>query len=166
MKNLIGILALALLMVTASSCRKQRGCTQIHALNYSPMADIDDGSCYYDNGNGGNNNSQKTSITIWTNGGRQLYAWIGYIDSAAVTGNRSTAPSCQGESGCFHSEKVTEGGTYTIEAQDNDYSWKMDITIAKGCNTVLLDQSGIHKKDVDESNVIVMVQKLVPGLTR
>lgn len=162
MKNLIGILVIALVLATTSSCKKQRGCTQIHATNYSPMADIDDGSCFYDNngsgnnGNNGNNNSQATTATVWTNGSRQIYVWIGYTDSGDVSGNRTIAPMCKSEAGCFHTAKVVEGGTYELYAQSGDgNAWQSTITIAKGCNTYLLDQSGLHKKDLDDAGYAI-----------
>ncbi|MEI8223827.1 MAG: hypothetical protein WCG20_01750 [bacterium] len=165
MKNLIGILALALIMVTASSCRKQRGCTQINAVNYSRVAEQDDGSCYYDNGNNGNNgnggNTQATTASVWTNGSRQIYVWIGYIDSNNISGQRNTAPMCNNESGCFHTAKVVEGGTYDLYAQSNDGNvWRQTITIAKGCNTYLLDQSGLHKKDLDSAGYTIPMQPM------
>ena len=166
MKNFIGIIALALIMVTASSCKKQHGCTQIHALNYSPMADIDDGSCYYDNSNNGNNGNgggytQPTTVTVWTNGSRQIYVWISYIDSGDVNGQRTTAPMCNNESGCFHTAKVAEGSSYDLYAQSNDgNAWRETITIAKGCNTYLLDQSGLHKKDLDSAGYTIPMQPM------
>lgn len=165
MKNFIGMIALALIIMIAPSCKKQRGCTQIHAVNYSPMADIDDGSCFYDtnggNGNNGNGGTytQPTTATVWTNGSRLIYVWIGYVDSGDISGQRTTAPMCKSESGCFHTAKVVEGGTYELYAQSDDgNAWKSTITIAKGCNTYLLDQSGLHKKDLDSVGYAIPMQ--------
>lgn len=156
MKNFVFI-ALAFILLSTSSCKKQYGCTQINAINFSPKADIDDGSCRYNDNQGGN--SQETSGTGWTNGPRKIYIWFGYADSGAINGQRTVIPRCEGESGCFHTTKLVEGGTYDLYAQSDDGNvWKQTIVIAKGCNTFLLDQSGIHKKELEGMGIVIPMQ--------
>lgn len=46
MKNLI-LSILALTLLTSTTCEKEKGCTDIKALNHSFSAEMDDGSCQY-----------------------------------------------------------------------------------------------------------------------
>lgn len=178
MASTLAIIALLTIVVATSSCRKQYGCTQINALNYSPKADKDDGSCIYvlpgsGNNNGGGNNKPPygtglvppTTLMVWTNGARQLEVWVGYVDSGKITSSRTQPPLCEGESGCFKTWKIQEGVTYTIEGSDAEYMWKQDIVMQKDCNTVLLDQTGTGKTDTYGPDVIVIRMHKKPAQT-
>lgn len=166
-----------LAVLSISSC-KRPGCTEPKALNFDAKAQVNDHSCVYDNGynwnnggnnNGGGNNNTGTSLSIWTNNWRDLAVYVGYIDSGMVTQSRTTVPNCSGEAGCFHTNKIVAGNTYTIEGEDSEYSWKMDIKMNQGCNTVLLDQTGLGKMNPYEGQnvtIIKMVKKEKSGFTR
>ena len=169
----LAITALVVLS-TFSSC-KRAGCTEPKALNFDIKAQVNDHSCVYDgngNNNSGNNgggNNNETSLSIWTNNWRDLAVYVGYIDSGMVTQSRTTVPNCNGEAGCFHTKKIIAGNTYTIEGEDSEYTWKMDVRMNSGCNTILLDQTGLGKMNPYEGqNVIIikMVKKEKSGFTR
>ena len=47
MKNLLYILLLSLFFISSCQETASLGCTEITAVNYSPLVDVDDGSCQY-----------------------------------------------------------------------------------------------------------------------
>jgi hypothetical protein len=121
-KKLYLILSIATLS-TMVSCKKEEGCTDKNATNYSESAEKDNGSCSY-----------KGTIVFWYNGSTSEYLYnlssesltfyVGgnVVGSTAATQYWTGAPSC-GANASITVERdlgTSKSKSYSYEVVDND----------------------------------------------
>ena len=138
-RNSTIIVFLFSIAVIFNSCKKEEGCTDKNAANYSVDAEEDDGTCTY-----------KGSVVIWynqaTSAGLQLdlsSSLTFYVDGLIV-GSTATSqywtggPSC-GANGSITVEKdlgLVKSKSYTYQVKDDwgDVIWDGNVTIdANSC---------------------------------
>ena len=128
MKNVNFILGFALLSMVAISCKKEEGCTDKSASNFSETAEKDDGSCKY-----------KGSVVFWYDAltallmsAEGIESLTFYVDGAIVGSTAASvywdsAPSC-GANGTITVEKdlgasKSKSFTYSIVDNFDDEIW-------------------------------------------
>ncbi len=73
--NLLFIAVAVFGMVSMTSCKKEKGCTDPTAVNYNPDAKSDDGSCNYGDTGGGSGTGQTIVVTDASIESGQTYHW-------------------------------------------------------------------------------------------
>jgi len=138
-KKLLSLTAIFVLCFAFTSCKKEEGCTDKNATNYSVDAEEDDGTCTF-----------KGSVVFWynQNSSAGLYndfseSLLFYVDgnlvgSTAVTQYWSGAPSC-GSNGSITVEKdlgLVKSKSYNYQVIDDwgDVIWEGNVNIdANSC---------------------------------
>ncbi|MBN8697402.1 MAG: hypothetical protein J0L87_12800 [Bacteroidetes bacterium] len=124
------LVASILLGFATIGCKKETGCTDVSATNYSSSAEKDDGTCTY-----------KGKATFWnltTSGLGNVDVYVEGVPEGTITVNYSGTPSC-GASGCVTYTAPAGTYAYTAYEQGTSLSWAGTVTIASnGCTTVKL----------------------------
>lgn len=116
MKNSILFVAIALLSLLGTGCKKDKikGCTNASATNYDSDAQEDDGSCSYSG-----------RYVFWAEnlvGAENASVYVDGTFMGNISNNFTSAPAC-GTTGALTMEKSWSGGTtkvysYTLDAYD------------------------------------------------
>jgi hypothetical protein len=143
-KNLLSFSAILMLSMAFVSCKKQEGCTDKNASNYSVDAEEDDGTCTY-----------KGSVVFWYNQATSNYltsdppsqSLVFYVDGTVVGSTAAnvywnSAPSC-GANGSITVEKdlgfsKSRAYNYSIVDNNNLELWSGSVTM--DANTCLAFQ--------------------------
>lgn len=118
-------------LIGATGCMNERGCTNASAINFNSSANIDNGSCLY-----------VGSVTFWN----APYSGLGIVDvyvggafQGSITKNASSEPNC-GQYGCVTFTGAP--GSYVYEAYETSgkqLTWSGTIVVTSaGCSSFQL----------------------------
>jgi len=142
-KNLLSFSAILMLSMAFVSCKKQEGCTDKNASNYSVDAEEDDGTCTYE-GNVVFWYDQNTSAALQANLSNSLSFYVDgmIVGSTATTQYWTGGPSCGANASITATKSLglVKSKSYPYQVIDDwgDVIWSGNVTM--DANTCLAFQ--------------------------